>query len=176
MLWFEFLVVVDHRFISHPSFIHFCTNATILGTSSRTRKGLVTTSSMPASSAVVTCSGRALAVIAMTGTWFVISPLDSNWRIRRTAPRPSMTGISTSMRIMDRGMAEGEEAEEDERVVVARKFKAARPSSATWTVCTPSRRSCWAMTCESKISSRKSCSDVSADLLVDLVVLTDQYM
>jgi hypothetical protein len=50
------------------------------------------------------------------------------------------------MRMMERGIAgvmEGLVA----NVVVERKFRAARPSSATWTVWTPRRRSCCAMTC-----------------------------
>jgi hypothetical protein len=50
------------------------------------------------------------------------------------------------MRMMDKGMGGVAEEGEEANVVVERKFRAARPSSATWTVWTPRRRSCCAIT------------------------------
>ena len=87
-------------------------NSSILGTRSRILNGFETTSSyikvsqepfvnmnisaltIPASSAVCTCSARAFAVTAIIGTWPVSIPSFSISRIFRVHVRPSMTGIS----------------------------------------------------------------------------------
>ena len=86
-------------------------NSSILGTSSGILNGLDTTSSyaavsdhvvrtdpyaltIPASSAVCTCSARAFAVTAMIGTCPVNLPSLSNSLILLVHVNPSMTGIS----------------------------------------------------------------------------------
>ncbi|KAF3913753.1 hypothetical protein AA313_de0208460 [Arthrobotrys entomopaga] len=76
-----------------------------LFTNSGTRKGLFSTSSMPASFICLICSGRAFAVIATIGILLTNDPSASSFRISPAALRPSITGISTSMRITDRSYA-----------------------------------------------------------------------
>jgi hypothetical protein len=131
-------------------------NDCILGTRSGILKGFVTTVSMPASMAMLICSLRALAVMAMTGTWLRMWPLASCSLIFRTQVRPSITGIcetvnigmqemrwrnkkhtSRSMRIMESGMF----TELEVKTVVWRKSIQSCPWSAVWTV-HPSLRSC----------------------------------
>ena len=58
-----------------------------------------------------TCSDRTLAVTAITGTCPRTTPVRWSSRIVRTQVRPSMTGISQSMRIRERGLAEAEAAD-----------------------------------------------------------------
>jgi len=82
-------------------------NSSILGINSPILKGLLTTSSMPAASKVAICSLLAFAVTAMIGTWPFNFPCCSNSRIFEVHCRPSMTGISLSMRTTE--MSVGEE-------------------------------------------------------------------
>ena len=82
------------------STLHRARQRSTLPTTSLTKNGFGSTSSMPASSARWICSCRALAVMAMIGIRCVSSdPAASNARIRCEAARPSRIGISQSMRM-----------------------------------------------------------------------------
>lgn len=80
-------------------------SSSILGISSAMRKGFDTTSSMPAARSVAICSVLAFAVTAHIGTWLFSNPVFSHSRMRLVQCRPSMTGISLSMRTTPRSTA-----------------------------------------------------------------------
>lgn len=101
---------------------NLCTSSNILGSSSLIRNGFVTTSSyttpsahtftihsptkrtIPASKELATCSPLALPVHARTGTCPCSLPCCCHSRILRTHVKPSMTGISWSRRMTDKGV------------------------------------------------------------------------
>jgi hypothetical protein len=86
----------------------FNDNSSILGMSSPIRNGFETTSSIPAANSVAICSLRAFAVTAIMGMWHLKSPAFSSSRILLVHCRPSITGISLSMRTTPRSMASDE--------------------------------------------------------------------
>lgn len=81
-----------------PNHFLFIASSSILGNNSGILNGFAIESSMPASMACRTCSLRAFALTANIGICPTISPECSNSRIRLAQVRPSITGISTSMR------------------------------------------------------------------------------
>jgi hypothetical protein len=80
-------------------------SSSIFGINSPIRKGFETTSSMPAAKRVAICSLRALAVTAMIGMWHRKSPAFSISLILLVHCRPSITGISLSIRTTPRSTA-----------------------------------------------------------------------
>lgn len=90
---------------------------------------LTTTSSIPASIHEAICSDRAFAVIPMIGTCRMISSVCSSSRMRRAHVSPSMIGISTSSRMIDKGICSM--PVDLWKVVVDKSSRASRPWSAT---------------------------------------------
>ena len=126
------------------------TNLSIIGIKSATLKGLLTASSTPLSIAARTCPSLAFAETATIGKRRRINPEFSASRIFLVHSRPFITGISTSMRMMEMSIAVVEGVPIGlffQQEVVCKKARASPPWETTWTQdqirAEEVRRLCW---------------------------------